>query len=453
MHEQDSTPSKKIPLPLFPEDPRWPDEWVKLVFSSESNNHFHIDHLEACFKQEKILTRIVRKKPTLSLWVPSWRHEFAFELARKIMVDDRGAAPVTIIPPDLAKSEQPIDPAELVDQIMSEVEELPEGEKNINLESLPLRHAPRSWPERALILGESVCAVLLWGLAACAVVILLSGLAEEADKSRYIQDKIDEAVQGMESLDLFAMTAAAIAFRSLRVKRRKLEQIVRNNWARNLLSPVLLDEACPRFTFFLRPFQADYRFVEGQDVHHSLLKPFISAFQSFTPVRIFMPRYFFPERSANVELLFASVLWPSQPLIAIGKVDERPGAGLVELKDDEWKKAFAKLAFRATTILVLPGTSRGALFEIAWMQRRSCFGKVLLFKPRHKSKYEHWWSEVTRGYSELGIFLPALNSRAGLLGIGDGLVREAPMSKVSRRQIRKALDAFAFDRARSFRNG
>ena len=85
-------------------------------------------------------------------------------------------------------------------------------------------------------------------------------------------------------------------------------------------------------------------------------------------------------------------------LISLGGPSEKEGAGRILTTDDSWEECFHRLAKRARTIIVVPGTQLGIMAEVRWLRVSGLLRKTVFFKPKEYLETE--WRKVQELYEQ-----------------------------------------------------
>ncbi|MEN0060657.1 MAG: hypothetical protein AAGA48_00835 [Myxococcota bacterium] len=130
------------------------------------------------------------------------------------------------------------------------------------------------------------------------------------------------------------------------------------------------------------------------------------------------------DRNLDLETLFAMVLEPEAPLVALGKPEEHEGAGRVETNDATWTESFRALARHALLIIIVPTPGRSLEWEVSWLQEHNVLSKCLFVMPPGKpslSQRFDWkpeWDSIRSALKAKGLELPEHDHEGAMFVLG-----------------------------------
>ncbi|MEM6927113.1 MAG: hypothetical protein AAF602_09305 [Myxococcota bacterium] len=197
-------------------------------------------------------------------------------------------------------------------------------------------------------------------------------------------------------------------------RRRARQQALRDRRAAALLAAVERGPPSMDYALYLRSFATTGRLLGESPAD------FVQA--GFDP----RPD---ADRNLDLETLFATVLEPEAPLVALGKPGEHEGAGRVETGDEAWKDAFRRLAEPALLLLVVPTPGRSLEWEVRWVREHGHLSKCLFVMPPGKPSLSarfDWkpaWRAMRDDLKQHGIELPEHDHEGAMFFLGvDGRV-------------------------------
>lgn len=200
---------------------------------------------------------------------------------------------------------------------------------------------------------------------------------------------------------MIAALAAGIAGLAMAIGTLREAQALADEEARRIaeaahekaLKELESGQAPPDFALYLRPFRLEHEFHKQgwgwKGIDELFLHPPTERFDH------------------HLGMHFDAI---GLPLVCIGQESVEPGAGRVASRDEEWRERFRELAYRAKTVVAVPGRQAGIVSEIRWLRVTGQLRKTVFFKPAGYGRKE--W-EATAEYleDEEGIELPEWSRR------------------------------------------
>lgn len=118
------------------------------------------------------------------------------------------------------------------------------------------------------------------------------------------------------------------------------------------------------------------------------------------------------------ELMIASELRLSYPMITLGRPGEELGAGRLPSTDADWEALALLLIEQASAILIVPNASKGVIWEMERL--KNYHEKTIYIMPPIKyydgdaGSAEGHWQEAQREFTHRSIHLPAYSSKGAL---------------------------------------
>jgi hypothetical protein len=125
----------------------------------------------------------------------------------------------------------------------------------------------------------------------------------------------------------------------------------------------------------------------------------------------------------TLDLVISSEMRHSCPVIAFDQVRETLGAGRLLSADGEWESVVLFLMKRAQLIFVVPGTSKGVVWEVE--QLRNYFKKTVFVMPPARywrkplKNVEQLWHEIRTEFSTRGILMPSYDRSGALFRLNE----------------------------------
>jgi hypothetical protein len=108
---------------------------------------------------------------------------------------------------------------------------------------------------------------------------------------------------------------------------------------------------------------------------------------------------------------------------AIGRTGSGFGPGTLHVPNSEWISNFELLAKASYSILVVPGSTAGSIWEIRWLKANFLLVKTVFIMPNsncfREFNGERYWDRVTRATSRIGIEMPVWEPRGGIFKLNN----------------------------------
>lgn len=205
-----------------------------------------------------------------------------------------------------------------------------------------------------------------------------------------------------------------------------------------------------------RAVQIRKKLDAGEQPAYSLfLRPFISAGKmkiQYTDIGDAPWLYTNPEKSKDLETIFADALESTVPLIGLGKKSDYEGTGKTESSDKEWQNELKFLAKNANILIVVPSSNDGIKWEIKWILKNKYLKKcIFIMPPAVFVKSFNWeinWNITKNELKNFGIDLPQYNKRGLIFTYGNDkkinfrlTIDKSNLFLYSRRKIRQIARA------------
>ncbi|MEO0601927.1 MAG: hypothetical protein AAF211_10860 [Myxococcota bacterium] len=192
-------------------------------------------------------------------------------------------------------------------------------------------------------------------------------------------------------------------------RRRQEQQALRDGRAAALLAEVERGPASIDYALYLRSFATTGRLVGDAPAD------FVQAgFDARSGA----------DRTLDLETLFATVLEPEAPLVALGTPGEHEGAGRVATSDEGWKEAFRRLAGSALLLVVVPTPGQSIEWEVSWVRQHGHLAKCLFVMPpgtpslSTRFDWKPAWNAMREDLKPHGIELPEHDHEGAMFFLG-----------------------------------
>jgi hypothetical protein len=250
---------------------------------------------------------------------------------------------------------------------------------------------PDPWRQRRVPAQPLSVTLLAWIAGAAAVFAFLVA------KDKYVDAGFALIVVAV------ALLLAAFAVRARRHTLRDQQQ--RADRAREIGDAIRRGRDPGAFCLFLRPFRTSGRLLHENDLSGHL--------------EVVDVEHMLAEAFDDLDLT----------QVALGQTGELFGSGLLDVADGQWQEVIQRAIDWATLILIVPGASRGTVWEMVYVASRHLSKTVFLMPacPR-RGTFDwpgHWRASAERAAQD-GIVLPVYEKTGGLFWIEEGqLIRQA----------------------------
>lgn len=270
-------------------------------------------------------------------------------------------------------------------------------------------------------------------------------------------------MQGSAILGVAAATgamglASQFAFDYLQMRDTRRTTAWRNREADRITADVCANRPTQPFALYLRSFEVTDRLLVGQPYSFVMDEDpdALAALVWDAPV---------PSRThwnphIDFELILYAAWGDALPTIKLGPPITGPGVGgIQEQANDEWKDLFIQLVEAATWVILVPGSTPGVQWELAWLQDHNHFDRtvhvmlphidvpaVLPGRPANRLlpaserarsvDLRTEWAKARKASQGRGLSLPAYDETGALLmfnSSGHVLKRSGPLGFLSAR--------------------
>jgi len=176
----------------------------------------------------------------------------------------------------------------------------------------------------------------------------------------------------------------------------------RDEQASAILAAVCGGQKADEFILFLRPFSSTAQLGLSQqkrrNEQQALWDSSNSDAQSQLPAEL---------SHGDFESLLTDEFWPPV-ILGLDKPGEHFGASRLPIDEQDWQNIVLKLMQSASTLIVIPSTHAGTLWELEQIVARNYIHKCIFFIEPASAENEGDWFQARCALTELGFFLPAV---------------------------------------------
>jgi hypothetical protein len=189
------------------------------------------------------------------------------------------------------------------------------------------------------------------------------------------------------------------------VRYLKATQFARDEEAREIDEKLLTGWSGSTYFLYLRPFETTGKMntiVLGTIARSSRAGP--------ENLSVSIP-------GVEFEALLRAALESWGPLIGLGAPGEQLGAGRLPVEDSKWQAAVRRLVRNADTVFIIPGGTRGALWEFRHLLKRGYLRRTVVVMPPKALDLDmvSLWSEARTALAPAGVKLPEYSATGAFI--------------------------------------